>query len=105
MTKLPLLLFLMLLMPPQSFAWNEPDGFRGIRWATDISELDQGWTEIAEHADGVKFYTRSGDLLKIGEAEIRAPGYGFYKGKFFAAHIAFDSVTNFQKIKETLFTA
>lgn len=107
MAKLALTLIFAFLIPAHSFAWNEPDGFRGIRWETDIAELGKGWeeTDHDQHGDGVKLYARSGDPLNIGDAEIRPPRYGFYKGKFYYVLMRFDSLSNFQKIKETLLAA
>jgi len=55
---------------------NEPDGFRGIKWGTNISELPD--MSLSEDYGNSKFYLRKGEKLKIGDADIDRIGYGFY---------------------------
>lgn len=72
------------LLSVNSFAFkNEPDGFRGIKWGMDISEL-QGMTHVRTDPSygGVEFYTRKGDELRIGDAQLDNIEYAFWKGKF-----------------------
>ncbi len=77
-----------------SFAGNfksgsEPDGFRGIKWGTDISTI-QGMKDTGKgysaHPDE-KYYTREGDKLETGGAKLKKIQYSFYKGKFFEVTI------------------
>ena len=96
-------LFVILVCPNQNlFAFqNEPDGFRGIKWGTDIKDLpDMVWKE--EDGD-IRLYLRKDDKLKIGDAELDAIRYGFYKGRFYGVFIAFKSLSNATVLKETLF--
>jgi len=79
---------------------NEPDGFRGIKWGTNISQLpDMGLTE---DDGGTKYYVKNNDKMKIGDADINQLVYGFYKNRFCVVAIVFDGYSNFSKIKETL---
>ena len=72
------------LLSVNSFAFqNEPDGFRGIKWGTNILEL-QGMTHVRTDSSygGVEFYTREGDDLRFGDAQLERIEYAFWKGKF-----------------------
>ena len=80
---------------------NEPDGFRGIKWGTNISELpDMSLFEVYGNS---KFYLRKGDKLKIGDAHIDRIGYGFYEGRFNKLFIIYKGSLNFKKLKDTFF--
>jgi len=80
---------------------NEPDGFRGIKWGTNISELPD--MSLSEDYGNSKFYFRKGDKLKIGDADIDRIGYGFYKGRFNKLFIIYKGSLNFTKLKDTFF--
>ncbi len=80
---------------------NEPDGFRGIKWGTNIKDLhDMTFSETnkSTHDD---IYERKGDSLKIGDAKLALIGYLFYEGKFWGVSIMFE-VDNFSSLKYTL---
>jgi len=59
---------------------NEPDGFRGIKWGTEISEVSD---QFALNSDerSMATYTRRDDKLAIGDAELIRLTYQFYKGR------------------------
>jgi hypothetical protein len=76
---------------------NEPDGFRGIKWGTNISELPD--MSLSEEYGNSKFYLRKGEKLKIGDADIDRIGYGFYKGLFYSVGIMYNGSLNFKKLK------
>ncbi|MGO9176873.1 MAG: hypothetical protein ACLQED_12165 [Desulfobaccales bacterium] len=81
---------------------SEPDGFRGIKWGTDISTLNDmvyAGTESSE----VITYIRKGDVLKIGMANVVKIKYYFYKGKFFEVFIVTAGLRNWQALKEACF--
>jgi hypothetical protein len=72
------------LLSASSFAFtSEPDGFRGIIWGTDISTL-KGMTHVRTYPSygGVEFYTRKGDELRFGDAQLYNIEYAFWKGKY-----------------------
>lgn len=79
---------------------NAPDGFRGIKWGTDIKDL-QGMT-YSHKIESEDFYERGGDKKAIGEAEILAIWYRFYRGKFSGVAIAFTKYDNFLKLRDIL---
>jgi hypothetical protein len=103
--KLSTLFFLLIIsicvsIPAFAFQ-NEPDGFRGIKWGTNISELLD--MSLSEDRGDSKFYLRKGDKLKIGDADIDRISYGFYKGRFNKLHIIYKGSLNFTKLKDTFF--
>ena len=48
-------------------------------------------------------YTRKGDKMKIGDADLDALYYGFSKGRFSSVIIQFSSLPNYHIMKQTLF--
>lgn len=93
---------IILLIQPLLFALkNEPEGFRGIKWGTNIAELPD--MRLLEDAGNSKYYIRKNDKMKIGDADLERVVYGFYEERFFAVLIDFNELSNFLKIKETLF--
>jgi len=81
---------------------SEPDGFRGIKWGTDITtlrDMEYLWTADS----GVKVYKRKGDVLKIGGANVANIQYEFWKGKFFRVYITTDGLKNWHDLKEACF--
>ncbi len=85
-----------------SFSYqNEPDGFRGIKWGSNIKNL-RGLKLVENHKDE-KYYIRKADKLKIGGAALKSIAYGFHKDRFYFVYIRFKSIINFSSIKETLF--
>ena len=95
-------IIIIFLIPSLLFAFqNEPNGFRGIKWGTNIAELP-GMEMIYEDNDA-KFYHKKNDKMKIGDAELVGIRYRAYKGKFYQVVIKYENLSNFMKIKETLF--
>jgi hypothetical protein len=80
---------------------NEPDGFRGIKWGTSLDSLAgmRYFTDIG----GQKCYTRKGDILKLGQAELRNISYCFWQGKFCSVIVSCDGVVNYSALKEAVF--
>jgi hypothetical protein len=93
------------LLSASSFAFkNEPDGFRGIKWGTDISTL-KGMTHVRTDPSygGVEFYTRQGDELRIGDAQLNKIEYAFWKGKFASVWIHSMGYANWYALHDTIF--
>ena len=102
MKRFALIVFF-LLLPSSVFAFqNEPDGFRGIKWGTDLSTLSDMSKFAGDIKDGL-LYERKNDTLTVGDATLTGIYYGFYDGKFFSVMMTFNNSSNFSKIKETLF--
>jgi len=83
---------------------TEPDGFRDIKWGTDISTLpDMEYVRTDPSYGGVKRYIRKGDKLQLGAAKLERIAYGFWKRKFCNVLIYTKGFTNWYGLKETTF--
>ena len=83
----------------------EPNGFRDIKWGTEISPLKG--MEKAEQARSsstdLVWYTREGDILAIGKAKLENIFYSFWMGNFESVWIDIKGKENFEALKEELF--
>jgi len=82
-----------------------PDGFRGIKWGTEISTLtDMEKVEQEESSNNdLVWYKRKGDKLAIGKASLKGIFYGFWMGNFESVWIDFEGDDNFESLKKELF--
>ena len=82
----------------------DPDGFRGIKWGTEIStlkDLEKVKQDKSSDSDLV-WYIRKGDTLAIGEAKLENIFYSFWLGNFESVWIDFKGEDNFEAIKKEL---
>ena len=83
---------------------SEPDGFRGIKWGTDISTLsDMEYLETDPSFGGTKRYTRKNESLHLGGAKLKIIKYGFWRGKFCNVYVITEGYINWTGLKETVF--
>ena len=89
---------------------SEPDGFAGIKWGTEFSEVKSEMVEsrsvINPTEPDVKikiYYTKKKDNLKMGEAQFDKIEYGFWKGTFSDVQITATGPENFNHLKKVLF--
>ena len=89
---------------------SEPDGFGGIKWATEFSEAKSDMVESRSITEPTQpdvkikiYYTRKGNNLKMGEAQLDKIEYGFWKGKFAEGYITSTGSENFNQLKKFLF--
>jgi hypothetical protein len=75
---------------------------KGIKLGTNISDLPH-MVLMGAVPGGKKVYTRKGEEKKIGDANIEAVMYGFYKDRLEDVQIHFRSSANFARLKELLF--
>lgn len=108
MKKLVTLIFvIMVFILPSSNALasypNEPDGFRGIKWGTDITDLKDKMrlTETGVSTELVS-YERVNDTLVIGTAQVSSIRYTFWLGKFSHTVIKTTGYTNWLEVKKAL---
>jgi hypothetical protein len=79
---------------------NEPDGFSGIKWGTNISQLTD--MLVVESGKDTLFYCRKNENMKIGDADIDQISYGFYKSRFFQVLVEYKGYVNSTKLKAIL---
>jgi len=83
---------------------SEPDGFRGIKWGTDISTLsDMKYERTDPSYGGIKVYTRKNDVLHLGGAKLEIIKYGFWKGKFCDVFLITKGSVNWYGLKGAVF--
>jgi hypothetical protein len=89
---------------------SEPDGFAGIKWSTEFSEVKSDMVELRSVINPTEpdvkikiYYTKKGDNLKMGEAQIDKIEYGFFRGKFAEVQITATGSGNFNHLKKVLF--
>ena len=86
-------------MPPP-----DPDGFRGIKWGTEISTL-KDMEEVEQDKSSGKdlvWCRRKGDTLAIGKAKLENIFYSFWMGEFESVWIDFEGDENFEALKKEL---
>jgi hypothetical protein len=95
--------------PPGFKPGSEPDGFGSIKWGTEFSEVKSDMVELMSTSDPAQphekitvYYTRKGDSLKMGEAQIDRIEYVFWRGKFSEARITATGPENFDHLKKSL---
>ena len=81
---------------------SEPDGFRSIKWGTDISTL-KDMALVMTIDNDTKRYKRKGDALRMGEVKLDYIHYEFWKGIFYLADIGFEGVENWNNLRVRMF--
>ena len=84
---------------------SEPDGFRDIRWGTEIStlgDMEKVEQDKSSNSD-LAWYIRKGDTLAIGKAKLENIFYSFWMGNFESVWIDFKGDENFETLKKDLF--
>ncbi len=79
----------------------EPDGFRGIKWGTDISTL-RG-LELVEDDGLDKFYKNKEDKMTLGASHLSEIIYLFWNGKFASILIQTSGLENYGHLKDACF--
>ena len=89
---------------------SEPDGSAGIKWGTEGSEVKSDMVELRSISDPAEpnvkikiYYSRRGDNLKMGEAQLDNIEYVFWRGKFAEVRINATGPENFNHLKNFLF--
>lgn len=82
-----------------------PVEFRGLPWGTALDKAQAQLADLAPVTQPVPLkgtYSRAGELLKLGEADIRSVAYYFPKGRLSGVGIVFEGEANYFLIKEHL---
>ncbi|MDD2715203.1 MAG: hypothetical protein PHW04_04850 [Candidatus Wallbacteria bacterium] len=97
--KSTLIIILLISISANAFQ-NEPTGFRGISWGTDISKLENMKLSTPGNTPS---YEKIGEKFKIGDADLENVYYITYKNKLFMIQIPFKYLFSFSRIKNTFF--
>ena len=79
------------------------DGFRGLKWGTEFSTVESEMEYKQTSKDGINYYRKLGDEMKIGKAELIELVYGFRENKFCSVLIAVKGQSNFEWLRDTTF--
>jgi len=83
---------------------SDSDGFRNIKWGTDISALpEMKYWRSDPSFGGTKFYLREGDELRMGAAILEKIKYAFWRGKFLGVQIFTTGFENWSNLKSATF--
>jgi hypothetical protein len=100
------LLIALLLLSVSVQAGTDPnrwDGFRGLKWGTNIKNINDPNMIIVEDNNDSRFYRRLNDKLSIGDAKLESISYGFYKDRFCWVMIKAKEESNFTDLKAAVF--
>jgi hypothetical protein len=100
-----------LLAQDQMFTYNysfkpgsEPDGFRGMKWQTDIATLDPLHTmEVIEILGPFVYYKKNKEDLHLVTVKLDDIIYEFWNGKFSGVVIKVRGNNQFQILKDYVF--
>lgn len=79
---------------------KKPDGFRGIPFGAQVSGLKD--MHLVESDGDFADYDRKSDKMDLGGMPVEMVTYGFYKGQFYHAAIAYSGTTGFDAVQETM---
>ena len=83
---------------------SEPDGFRGMKWQTDIATLDPLPTmEVIEIMGPFVYYKKNKEDLQLVTVKLDNIIYEFWNGKFSGVIIKVRGDNQFQILKEYVF--
>jgi len=83
---------------------SEPEGFRGIKWQTDIATLDPLHTmDIIEIMGPFTYYKKKKEDLQLVTVKLDDITYEFWNGKFSGVMIKVRGDNQFQILKEYVF--
>jgi hypothetical protein len=103
-----LMLLCSALIPVCGFCFqNEPEGFGGIQWGTDISAVTNMILVLEKPNDPIrgdlKMYQKQNEVMTMGRATLNQVGYIFFKDKFISAQILTEGSSNFLGLKDYAF--
>jgi hypothetical protein len=83
---------------------TEPDGFRGLKWQTDIATLDPLHTmEVIEIMGPFVYYKKNKEDLQLVTVKLDNIIYEFWNGKFSGVIIKVKGDNQFQILKQYVF--
>jgi len=84
---------------------SEPDGFRGLKWQTDVAKLDPLTTmDVLEVYGPYTYYAKKNEDLRLVTVDVHHIVYEFWNGKFAGVIIKVKGRRQFDILKEYVFT-
>lgn len=94
------MIFLVSAGPNKAYTAPFEDGFSGIRWGAEVSELPA--FESFRKQDRVEFYRTPLKVYTIFDMDVEDVIFGFYENKFFAAFVQIQSMDVYGKLRTHL---
>ena len=86
------------LSPPDGSYYNEPKGFRGVAWGTELKKMP-GMKFVLKSDEGVKYYEKEEEVLSIGSVKLMSIDYGFWKNRLCTVFIKLKGSSQLGNIK------
>jgi len=99
MKKMIVVMIVLIVSASACLASGDIDGFRGIKWGTDISKMP-GFKKVGTDPSygGIDIFSRSKDSMSIGAAKLDSIQYGSWHGKFCNLSIKTTGYVNYQAL-------
>jgi hypothetical protein len=98
-TTIPFCLFsIMILFYSTAFSQERPKDFRGLTWGTHISKIE-GLTFKETGEQGVQFYYRASDNLKVGNGQVDAVRYKFRNNQLIGIILDFKTYNQYLDLR------
>ena len=81
---------------------NEPTGFRGIRWDTQVLKVPG--LVLSEKDGDIKVYNKTNEVNTLGGAALDGIQYTFYRDRFYSVYITFSNPLNYDALKKYMFS-
>ncbi len=81
---------------------NKWEGFRGLKWAANIKDVNDMVLCEATEDKLTKLYIKTTDKLFIGKAKLEDISYGTYKDKFYFISINLKGYSNFRYLRDAV---
>lgn len=81
---------------------NEPEGFRGLKWGTKITDI-KGMVYLNKEGD-FKNYSRKSEQMKIGNATLINIRYSFWQGRLASVRIMTKGHADWSALKGSTFS-
>ncbi len=94
------ILIILLMINTAVFAQlkNEPDGFRGIKWGTNLSASKEFY-KLGESGDNKSYYNEN-EKMKIGDIDIERITYESNKDRLWFVTIEAKGITNYHELRK-----
>ncbi len=98
------LTIILLFFKPSCAFMNEPYGFSGIKWGSEINKFKNLKFQYSKGVNNeIKVYVMDNDIRSFGGAEIDRIEYEFYNGKFVSVTLKVKDLCNFITLKKYCF--
>lgn len=96
-----IIMAIIILLSADLSSAEEPDGFRGNKWGSDVGEF-RGLVlvERDDRGGGYDFYKKNNDDMRIGESILSNVVYTFWNHKYSGAIVKTEGIANYDSLFE-----